>query len=85
VSDTQVTTATLDWAEVQRTVKLFLRDEVLGTGYVDDYYDSFAYTLTQYLKDLAAQSSDATSTVTVAPDELRRLRELRDAIRAATS
>jgi hypothetical protein len=42
----------LDWTEVQKTIKSFLKSEVLGSGYVDEYYDSFAYTLTEYLKVL---------------------------------
>lgn len=50
----------MDWTQVQRTIKSFMKSEVLGSGYVDEYYDSFAYTLTQYLKELEQEDTPAT-------------------------
>lgn len=52
----------LNWDEVQKTIKGFMKSEVLGNGYVDEYYNSFAYTLTQYLKELEQVNAPAAPT-----------------------
>lgn len=57
----------LDWDEVQKTIKGFMKSEVLGSGYVDEYYDSFAYTLTQYLKELEQVDAPASIPVSELP------------------
>lgn len=72
----------LNWDDVQKTIKSFMKTEVLGSGYVDEYYDSFAYTLTQYLKVL--ETADVPpSQPRVDETELRQLLALRDAIKNA--
>ena len=70
----------MDWTEVQRTIKSFMKSEVLGGGFVEEYYDSFAYTLTQYLKELEREDAMPTQPQ-VDADELRKLLRLRDVIR----
>jgi hypothetical protein len=55
-----------NWDEVQKTIRGFLKEEVLGSGFINEYYDEFAYSLTQYLKALAAQDApETTSTSTL--------------------
>ena len=72
----------MNWDDVQRTIKSFMKTEVLGSGYVDEYYDSFAYTLTQYLREL--ETADVPpSQPRVDETELRQLLALRDAIKNA--
>lgn len=75
----------MDWDDVQKTIKSFMKTEVLGSGYVDEYYDSFAYTLTQYLRELETPDADAAPGPKVDADELRKLLALRDAVRSVVS
>lgn len=66
----------MDWDQVNRTARLFVKD-LLGSGYVPEYYQQFADELTASVK--ACEVADPT------PEQVTRLRaQLDDATQSVT-